>query len=113
MLLVFQVHFYHLTLVTCDKVLGKWERDYHLYYAEETEVSSKSLLEPHIKCVRSDKVSYFFVCVSFKSEIGTLVELIRNEIGSFVERWMDLESVIQSEVSQNEKKSILTHICGI
>ena len=73
MLLVFQVHFYHLTLVTCDKVLGKWERDYHLYYAEETEVSSKSLLEPHIKCVRSDKVSYFFVCVSFKSEIGTLV----------------------------------------
>ena len=27
----------------------------------------------------------------------------RNEIGSFVELWMDLESVIQSEVSQIEK----------
>ena len=27
----------------------------------------------------------------------------RNEIGSFVEMWMDLESVIQSEVSQKEK----------
>ena len=27
----------------------------------------------------------------------------RNEIGSFVELWMDLESVIQSEVSQKEK----------
>ena len=27
----------------------------------------------------------------------------RNEIGSFVEIWMDLESVIQSEVSQKEK----------
>ena len=26
----------------------------------------------------------------------------RNEIGSFVEMWMDLESVIQSEVSQKE-----------
>ena len=38
----------------------------------------------------------------------------RNEIGSFVEMWMNLESVIQSEVSQNEKnKYILTHICGI
>ena len=30
----------------------------------------------------------------------------RNEIGSFVEMWMDLESVIPSEVSQKEKKQI-------
>ena len=38
----------------------------------------------------------------------------RNEIGSFVEMWMDLENVIQSEVSQKEKnKYILMHICGI
>ena len=39
----------------------------------------------------------------------------KNEIGSFVEMWMDLESVIQSEVSQKEKNKyyILTHICGI
>ena len=37
-----------------------------------------------------------------------------NEIGSFVETWMDLEIVIQSEVSQKEKNKyrILTHICG-
>ena len=39
----------------------------------------------------------------------------KNEIGSFVETWMDLETVIQSEVSQKEKNKycILTHICGI
>ena len=39
----------------------------------------------------------------------------RNEIDLFVARWMDLETVIQSEVSQNEKKKyrILTHIYGI
>ena len=39
----------------------------------------------------------------------------RNKIGSFVEMWMDLESVIQSERSQKEKNKyhILTHICGI
>ena len=39
----------------------------------------------------------------------------RNEIGSFVETWMYLETVIQSEVSQKEKNKyrILTHICGI
>ena len=39
----------------------------------------------------------------------------RNKIGSFVETWMDLESVIQSEVSQKEKNKyhVLMHICGI
>ena len=39
----------------------------------------------------------------------------RNEIGSFVEIWMDLETVTQSEVSLREKNkySVLTHICGI
>uniref|UniRef100_A0A8C9C227 DUF1725 domain-containing protein n=1 Tax=Phocoena sinus TaxID=42100 RepID=A0A8C9C227_PHOSS len=38
----------------------------------------------------------------------------RNEIGSFVETWMDLETVIQSEVSQKEKNKycVLTHIGG-
>ena len=38
----------------------------------------------------------------------------RNEIESFVETWMDLETVIQSEVSQKEKNKycILMHICG-
>ena len=38
----------------------------------------------------------------------------RNEIGSLVEMWVDLETVIQSEVSQKEKIKycILMHICG-
>ena len=39
----------------------------------------------------------------------------RDEIGSFVETWMDLENVIQSEASQKKKNNdrILTHVCGI
>ena len=39
----------------------------------------------------------------------------RNEMELFVVRWMDLESVIQSEVSQKEenKYRMLTHIYGI
>ena len=38
-----------------------------------------------------------------------------NEIELFVVRWMDLESVIQSEISQEEKNKyrMLTHIYGI
>ena len=39
----------------------------------------------------------------------------RNEIELFVVRWMDLESVIQSEVNQKEKNKyhMLTHIYGV
>ena len=38
-----------------------------------------------------------------------------NETGSFVMMWMNLESVIQNEISQKEKNKyhILTHIYGI
>ena len=31
----------------------------------------------------------------------------RNEIGSFVEMWMDLETVIQSEVKSEREKQLL------
>ena len=39
----------------------------------------------------------------------------RNEMELFVVRWMELEFVIQSEVSQKEKNkyNMLTHIYGI
>ena len=45
---------------------------------------------------------------------GILLSHKKNEIRSFVETWIDLETVIQSEVSQKEKNKylILTHICG-
>ena len=46
---------------------------------------------------------------------GILSAIKRNEIGSFVQTWMALETVIQSEVSQKEKNKYrtLTHIYGI
>ena len=39
----------------------------------------------------------------------------RNKTRSFVETWMDLETIIQSEVSQKEKNKyhILTHIWNL
>ena len=45
---------------------------------------------------------------------GILV-IKRSEIELFVVRWMGLETVIQSEVSQKEKNKyrMLTHIYGI
>ena len=46
---------------------------------------------------------------------GILLSRKKNEIELFVVRWMDLESVIQSEVSQKEKNKyhMLTHIYEI
>ena len=45
---------------------------------------------------------------------GILV-IKRNEIGSFIDMWMDLETFIQSELSQKKenKYHILMHICVI
>ena len=46
---------------------------------------------------------------------GILLRHKKKRIELFVVRWMDLESVIQSEVSQKEKNKycMLTHIYGI
>ena len=37
---------------------------------------------------------------------GIVLSQKRNKTGPFIERWMDPEMVIQSEVSQKEKKQI-------
>ena len=46
---------------------------------------------------------------------GILLSHKKNKIRSFAELWMDLETVIQSDVIQKEKNTyrILTHICGV
>ena len=65
-----------------------------------------------LKCPMTDewiKKMWYIYTMEYYSAIK------RNEIGSFVEMWMNLESVIQSEVSQKEKNKyhILAHICVI
>ena len=63
------------------------------------------------KCPSTDewrKKKWYIYTMEYYSAIK------RNEIESFVETWMDLETVIQSEVSQKEiyKYHILMHVCG-
>ena len=71
---------------------------------------AKSWKQP--KCPSTDewiKKLWYIYTMEYYSAIK------RNESGSFVETWMDLETVIQSEeVSQKErnKYSTLTHIFG-
>ena len=64
------------------------------------------------KCASTDewvKKMWYIYTMEYYSAIK------RNEIGLFVEMWLDLETVIQSEVSQKEKNKyrILMHICGM
>ena len=62
------------------------------------------------KCPSTDKWIKK-MCYIYTMEYYSAIK--RNEIGSFVEMWMDPETVIQSEVSQKEKNKycILMHIC--
>ena len=48
-------------------------------------------------------------------EYDGILPIKRNAFESVLMRWMNLEPIIQSEVSQKEKNKyhILTHICGI
>ena len=47
--------------------------------------------------------------------LGNYLTIKKNGTVSLAEKWMDLKTVIQSEVSQKEKDKyhILTHTCGI
>ena len=64
------------------------------------------------KCPSTDewikKMCHIYTLEYYSATKGSKIEL-------FVVRWMDLESVIQSEVSQKEKNKyhMLTHIYGI
>ena len=63
------------------------------------------------KCPSRDewiKKRWYIYTVEYYSAIK------RKKIESFVETWMDLETVIQSEASQKEKNKyrILMHVCG-
>ena len=64
------------------------------------------------KCPSTDewiKKMWYIYTMEYYSSIK------RNEIGSFVETWLYLETVIRSEVSQKEKNKyhVLMHIFGI
>ena len=53
------------------------------------------------------------MCYKYTMEYYSAIK--RNEIVPFAETWIDLETVIQSEVSQKEKNKyrIISLICGI
>ena len=63
---------------------------YNSHDMEATQVPSNRQMN------KEDVVYIYIYTMKYHSAIR------KNEIGSFVETWMDLETVIQSEVSQKE-----------
>ena len=70
---------------------------------------------PGLISFRMDWLNLLSVQGTLKSLLQHHSAMKRDETGSAIETWMDLGSVIQSEVSQKEKNKycILTHTCGI
>lgn len=68
-----------------------------------------------VERVRERQSSFPFNSVYTHTKVCYYTATKRSKIESFVEIWMDLESVIQSEGCQKKKNKsgILTHICGI
>ena len=61
-------------------------------------------------------VCVWCVCVCVKRERKNMTQpLKKNEILPFIETWMDLEDIVQSEISQTEKDKycMISLICGI
>ena len=58
-------------------------------------------------------ILYIYIC-TFSHKIYIYSAVKMNEIGSFVVMWLDLETVIQSQVSPKEKSKycILMYIYG-
>ena len=63
------------------------------------------------RCLLTDEWIKLWYIYTMENYSGTK----RNTFESVLMRWMNQESIIQSEVSQKEKDkySIVTHICGI
>ena len=55
------------------------------------------------KCIKNDVVCIYIYIYIYNS----VIKRNENETGSFVVMWMNLESVIQNEVSEKEKNNIV------
>ena len=56
---------------------------------------------------------YLYVCVCVYIYNGILLSIKRNEILPFATTWMDVESIIQSKITEKGKYNMIYFICGI
>ena len=111
-----------LHLLHCRQILFPTHQSHDWSYTREKHTSKRHVhtsaglftsakTRKQLKCLDRgvDKDDVVHIYVGYSSAIK------RDEIGSFVRMWMDIETVIQSEISPKEKNKyhILTHTCGI
>ena len=97
-------------------LVGKRDSNHHVFQMKTSHHSKLDLFAPrhlHAKSKLSTEEQIQKIRYLYTMEYYSAIK--RNRTGSFVETWMDLETVIHSEVSQKEKNTchILTKICGI
>ena len=65
--------------------------------------------------IRSHWIIFVFIFITLGTGSKKILATKRNETGSSVETRMDLQTIIERELSQKEKNKyrILAHICGI
>ena len=56
---------------------------------------------------------FICVCVCVYIYNGILLSIKRNEILPFATTWMDVESIIQSKITEKGKYNMIYFICGI
>ena len=87
-----------------------WKRHVYPHVHRSTVYNSQDMKQP--RCASADewiRKLWYIYTMEYYSAIK------KNTCESFLMRWMKLEPIIQSEVSQKEKHqySVLTHIYGI
>ena len=127
------IHAYHITQSQCFTKFSKQLKllTNHLNrfpipcLRSKKTITQKTPVHPNVHCstVYNSQTRKQSKCLSTEERIKKMYVYTMeyysaikwNEIGTFVETQVDLESVIQSEVSQKEKNKycILTHICRI
>ena len=97
-------------------LVGKPDSNHHVFQMKTSHHSKLDLFAPrhlYTKSKLSTEDQIKKICSMYTMEYYSAIK--RSRAGSFVETWMDLETVVHSEVSQKEKNKyhILTQICGI
>ena len=65
----------------------------------------------YTQCMYTHMYTHVYTMVCIQWNVYSAIK--RNTFESVLMRWMNLEPIIQSEVSPKEKYHILTHIYGI
>ena len=86
----------------------------YVYTYTHTCIHTRIHIHSHIYIYTHICTALFIcVCVCIYIYNGILLSIKRNEILPFATTWMDVESIIQSKITEKGKYNMIYFICGI